>query len=235
MKTPTFKKTIGILGGMGPEASANLYQNIIKTAQDLYGSQQDEDFPAMIIYNLSMGGFDESGIVDKDFVLNHLREAVKKLEAAGVDIIIIACNTVHYFYTQLQEAIKIPILNLIEETGKRVQSHQHSKIGLLSSQSTNELGLYDKAFAQFGIEVLKPSGEEQEIINQKILAVMEGKQAQADKTSVQEIIFRMKQEGAEAVVLGCTELPLIISQSDTTIAVYDSCQIIIEEVLEKAI
>ncbi len=234
MKKPTFNKTIGILGGMGPEASANLYYNIIKTSQCLYGSQQDSDYPAMMISNLSMRGFDESGIVDEVFVLQHLQAAVKKLEAADVDMIIIACNTVHYFYPQLQEIIDVPILNLIEETGKRVRSHRHQKVGLLSSQSTNRLGLYDKVFEQFCVEVIKPTPEEQELLNQKILAVMEGKQALQDKASIQEVIFRLKQEGAEAIVLGCTELPLIISAADTTIPVYDSCQIIIEEVLKKA-
>lgn len=234
MTSPQFTKTIGILGGMGPEASANLYKNIITHCQNVYHAEQDYEYPAMMISNLPLVGFDESGILDEELVLKQLLGALRSLERAGVDIIIIACNTVHVFYQQMQSASSVPILNLIEETAKRVSSDHYQEIALLCSESTSRLRLYDQCFEKNSLRVHKPTLEEQLILNEKILSVMSGKQHQTDKTSVQEMIFRMKHDGAEAVVLGCTEIPLIINQSDTSLKVYDSCQIIIEEVLKCA-
>ncbi len=112
-------KTIGVLGGMGPEASANLYSKIIKYAQYKYNAVQDFDYPPIIIYSLPLFGFDETGIVDEKLVKQQLIDGVKKLESAGCDLIIIGCNTVHIFYDEMQAAIKIPILNIVEGTKKK--------------------------------------------------------------------------------------------------------------------
>ena len=135
-------KTIGVLGGMGPEASSNLYSKIIKYAQHEYGAVQDFDYPPIIIYSLPLFGFDETGIVDETLVKKQLIEGVKKLESAGSDLIIIACNTVHSYFKEMQSAINVPIFNIIEETKKRVVEFGYKKVGLFASESTNKLELY---------------------------------------------------------------------------------------------
>ncbi len=115
------KKTIGILGGMGPGASANLYQTIISIAQKKYGAEQDYDFPPMVIYSLPLIGFDETGITEPESVKKQLVEGVKKLEKAGCDFIIIACNTVHIYQKNMQKAINIPIVSMIEQAVKKAK------------------------------------------------------------------------------------------------------------------
>ena len=139
---------------MGPSASADLYSRIIKYSQRQYGAVQDCDYPPIVIVSLAMTGFDETGIVDEDSVKNQLIDGVKKLELAGAAFIIIACNTVHAFYDQMQLAVKIPILNIIEETKKKVLEAGFKKVGLFSSESTNKLGLYQNSFEQSGIKVV---------------------------------------------------------------------------------
>ena len=125
-------KTIGVLGGMGPGASANLYMEIIKYSQHKYNAIQDTDYPPIIIYSLPLDGFDETGITNIKLVEDQLVVGVKKLEAAGCDLIIIGCNTVHILYEKMQAAVKIPILNIVEETKNKVIEFGY-KITLLSA------------------------------------------------------------------------------------------------------
>ena len=227
-------KIIGILGGMGPLASANLYQQIITIAQNSYDAQQDTDFPPMLIYNLPLFGFDETGLVDNSQVKRQLIEGVKKLEQAGSDFIIIACNTVHYFYKDMQEAINIPIVSIIKETSKLVKKEGYKTVGLLSSESTNELKIYQDEFQKIGINIISVSEQQQKKLNDIILNVMAGKQGEKDEKEIKKIIQNLTNQGAESVILGCTELPLAIKQSSLDTKLFFSTDIIAEVALQTA-
>ena len=225
-------KTIGVLGGMGPVASANLYMKIIKYAQHKYNAVQDSDYPPIIIYSLSLLGFDETGIVDKELVKKQLIEGVKKLESAGCDLIIIGCNTVHVFYDEMQAAVKIPIFNITEETKKIVLKFGYKKVGLFASESTNKLGLYQEKFKTSGIEVISPNQAQQEILNNVIKHVMGGNQKIDDIIALKGIAADYLKQGAEAIVMGCTEIPLAINQSHTDIKLFDTIEIIIQSAVD---
>lgn len=225
-------KTIGILGGMGPEASANLYSKIIKYTQQKYGAVQDSEYPPIIIYSLPLLGFDETGIVDKNLVKKPLIEGVKKLENAGCDLIIIDCNTVHIFYDDMQSAVRIPILNIIEETKKIVIDSGYKKVGLLASESTNETKLYQKEFAESGIEVISPDEEQQKVLTRVIKHVMGGNQKTIDVIALKNIIEDYIKRGAEAIVIGCTEISLVINQTHTNIKLFDTVEIMIRSAVD---
>lgn len=229
MKT---NKSIGVLGGMGPEASANLYSKIIKYAQNEYGAVQDFDYPPVIIYSLPLFGFDETGIVDEKLVKKQLIEGVKKLELAGCDIIIIACNTVHTYFDEMQASVKVPIFNIIEETKKRVEKLGYKIIGLFASESTNKLKLYQKRFADSNIEIISPNPEQQQILNRVIEHVMGGNQKIEDVILLKEIARDYIRQGAEAIVMGCTEIPLAINQSHTDIKLFDTIEIIVQSAVD---
>lgn len=228
-------KTIGILGGMGPEASSNLYARMIKYTQQAYGAEQDTDYPPMFIYNLPLYGFDETGIVDEKQVTDQLIDGVKKLESAGSELIIIACNTVHYFYNEMQSAIDVPIFNIIEETRKQVEQNAHKKVGLFASKSTCKLNLYQNSFSEFGIDVISPDQKQQQRLNRVIKHVMGGKQGVVDRSVLIEIAKDYQSRGADAVVMGCTEIPLAINQSDTKIKLFDTIDIIIQSAVDYSI
>lgn len=228
------KKTIGILGGMGPAASANLYYKIISVAQDKYGAEQDLDFPPIIIYSLPLVGFNETGFTDPELVKNQLIGAVKKLEKAGSDFIIVTCNTVHYFYDQMQESVNIPIISIIDETIKVAKKDNFKKVGIISSESTQKLQIYQDKCAKFGIEALSVTLDQQRIINQVILNIMAGVHGKKDTRVLNSIIENMRKQGAEVVILGCTEIPLAIHQGDTEVPILDSTHIIAEAALNCA-
>ncbi len=219
-------KTIGILGGMGPAASANMYEQIIKYAQYQYGAVQDEEYPPVILYSLPLNGFDETGIVDEASVKKQLIKGVQTLESAGCDCIIIACNTVHVFFDDMQSAISIPIFGIIDEARKAVLKHGYKKVGLFASESTVKLRLYKNNFAQDDITVLQPSLEQQAILNRVIKHVMGGTQGVEDVIQLKSIAQDYIQQGAEAIVMGCTEIPLAINQTHTDIKLFNTIEIV---------
>jgi aspartate racemase len=221
-------KTIGVLGGMGPGASASLYNKMIEYAQYKYGAVQDADYPPIIIYSLPLLGFDETGVVDEDLVKEQLISGVKKLESAGCDMIIIACNTVHIYYEDMQVAVNVPILNIIEKTRERVMKVGYKKVGLLASESTNKLQIYQKKFSEVGVEIISPNEAQQDVINGVIEHVMGGSQNVEDIIVLKGIIRNYLNQGAEAVILGCTEIPLAINQVDTDVELFDATKAIVE-------
>ena len=229
-----FKK-IGILGGMGPEASANFYYKIIYYCQKEYQAVQDTDFPPMIIYSLPLSGFDESGIVDKRLVLQQLLHGVDTLRDAGCIFIVIPCNTVHYFMNELRQKSSIPIISIMEETVKKIKQNNHTIVGLLGSDTTLKLQLYQNLLDENGIICVSPTQEENPIITKLILEVMIGKLEYKTKENVLSIIKKMELQSANAVILGCTEIPLAITQTDVNIKVYDTLQILAESAVHYAI
>lgn len=228
-------KTIGILGGIGPSASANMYVRIIEYMQKTHGAWDDADFPKVMVYSTSLAGFDENGIDDRELVVADLVEAVKKLEAMGSELIVVACNTVHYFDKQMEAAVNIPIVHMIDEACNDVKKQGFAKIGIACSQSTRDLMLYSNSLTKIGVEPIVATDEEQQIINSAIKDVMAGKQ---DTQTIQQlnIVFsRMQASGAESILLGCTELPLAINQQDTDIQLIDANHIVVRQAVELAI
>lgn len=229
------KKIIGVLGGMGPEASSNLYSKIIKYSQNTYGATQDFDYPPIIIYSLPLEGFDETGINNEEIVKKQLIAGVKRLEKAGAELIIIGCNTVHCYYQEMQNAVKVPIFNIVEETKKRVIEGKYKKVGLFSSESTNKLKLYQKSLEQSGIEVVNANEEQQKVLNRVIERVMGGNQKTEDIIALKEIARNYIKQGAEAIIMGCTEIPLAINQTHTDIKLFDTIEIIVQSAVDYSI
>lgn len=153
---------------------------------------------------------------------------VRKLEDAGSDLIITTCNTVHEYYDYLQKQVHIPIFNIIEETKKRVVKAGYTTVGLFSSDSTNKLKLYQKSFLQSGITVLSTDERQQKELNTVIEHVMGGTQGDRDIIIFKEIARYFITRGAQAVVMGCTEIPLAINQTHTDIKLFDTIRIIVE-------
>ncbi|MFH1506601.1 MAG: amino acid racemase [archaeon] len=228
-----FKK-IGILGGMGPESSASFYQKIIKYCQKKYGAVQDTDFPPMIMYSLPLSGLDETGIVDKTGVLNQLIHGVNTLEKAGCDFIVIPCNTVHHFIDSLRLLFSIPIISILEETVKKIKQSNHSSVGILGSETMLKLQLYQKLLGKNNIACVSPTNKEGILITKLILQVMSGKVEDKTKNDVLSIIRKMELQSTKAVILGCTEMPLAITQEDVNIKVYDTLQILAESAVDYA-
>jgi len=225
-------KTIGVLGGMGPVTSANFYSEMIGYAQRKYKAENDNDFPQIIINSLPLQGFDETGVLDRQLVLNQLKKGNRMLENSGSDFIVMPCNTVHCFIDELREDANIPILSIIEETIKTVQEKEIEPVGILGSETTFQLKLYEKELKKKSISYITPGEEHFPAITGLILDVMGGSRS-GNRDKVLDIIRGMSQS-SEGLILGCTELHSAIKQSDTTMTVFDSLLILAEVAVDKS-
>ena len=224
-------KTIGILGGMGPVATAELYKNVIEYCQVNYGAVQDNEYPPIIMYSLPLEGTNETGIINESLVAKEFTKEIRKLEQAGADFIIIPCNTLHTFDAILRKESKIPVLSIVEEVVGKVKQGGVSKVGLLASKTTYDSKIYDVALAKEKIQCVNPTEEKQAEISWIILNIMGGNNTQKDKQMLTSIIKDMK---VDYVILGCTELPVIIGPNDTEARVFDSVKILAQSAVDLA-
>ena len=215
-------KKIGILGGMGPEATAQLYLKIIKIFQRDYKAVYDDDFPEIIILNWPI-----KDVVEKKPIttITELEKGIKKLKKMNVDFIAIPCNSVSSFIPLLRKKCKIEIISIIEETIKKINNLE--TIGIIATKTTIESKVYEKRLNTK--RIIKPNKISQQKITNIILNILRGEKNDEDKKYLIDLINEMKKNGSEKIILGCTDLPLLINNKDSI----DSLQIYAEAIVKK--
>ena len=228
------EKIIGILGGMGPEATIDLFYKIIKFTP----SEKDQDHLRIIIDNNPKIPDRTAAILGKgEDPLPALQKSARNLEKAGVDFIIIPCNTAHYFLSQIQKSVKIPILNMIEETAKEIQKRISpiQKVGLLASIGTYKTEIYHQHFKKYNIEIISPEEKDKEEVMKAIYAVKAGNLSEKIKKNILKIAQKLIDKRAEAIITGCTEIPLILKEGDIPVPIIDPTQALAKAAVQKAI
>ena len=215
------EKIIGILGGMGPYATVDLFKKIL----DFTPANKDADYLHIIIDNnpkvpnrrkaLTEGGPDPTP---------ELQRMAKKMEIAGADFLLIGCNSAHAFIQRVQEAVDIPIISIIEETARETKLHNPNitKVGLLAGTGTIKLKLYDKAFADKGIEVIQHENGLQERVLHVIDSVKAKVSVEDIKPEIISVCHELIKLGAQAIIGGCTEIPIVLKDGDLTVPVVDA-------------
>ncbi len=227
------EKIIGILGGMGPEATIDLFYKIIKSTP----AEKDQDHLRIIIDNNPKIPDRTAAILGKgEDPLPALQKSAQNLEKTGAGFIIISCNTAHYFLPLIQESVKIPILNMIEETAKEIQKRISpiQKVGLLASIGIYKTEIYHQQFKKFNIEVISPEEKDKEEVMKTIYAVKAGNLSEEIKKNILTIAQRLVDKGAEAIIAGCTEIPLILKEGDLSVPLIDPTQILAKVAVQKA-
>ncbi len=228
------RKTIGILGGMGPGASADLYSKIIKVCQKSYEAKLDEDYPPILIYNLPATQMIAS-LKNKNRLFSELVYGVKKLESAGADFIILACNTIHYFLPELRQSVSIPILSIMEEVGSMLTKNKIEKVGLLATTTTVRQKVYENKFKELGISTLVPDKKSQSKLTGIIGRIVSGELNGKDRLYLKSLIKILKSRGAELVILGCTDLPLLVTQKNCELQLVDTLQVLADVAVRKSV
>ncbi|HHW17710.1 MAG TPA: amino acid racemase [Firmicutes bacterium] len=224
------KKTIGILGGMGPEATCDLFLKIIKSTP----ARKDQDHIRVIIDS-------NPEIPDRTaYILGkgtdprpYLIATAKNVEKAGASFIAIPCNTAHYFYDDIRSAVSIPVLHIMEEVARSVKG-KVKKAGLLASTGTVKTGLYERALNEVGIEMTVPEGRDQDKVMEAIYLVKAGKLEEAKAIALEQGKLLVSQ-GVEVVIAGCTEIPLILRDGDLPVTVIDATKILAEACVREAL
>ena len=219
---------IGILGGMGPQATAHLYLRIIEIFQKEFGAVYDSDFPKIIILSLPIPDVVENPN-ENIKVKEMLVDGVKKLENAGANFIAIPCNTVTCYISEMQKAVQIPIINIIRETADEVFKSGAKIVGLLATEMTIKSSIYSCALQ--GIKILTLNKKEQKETTGIILNILAVRQSNDDKQKLQGFIRKLKSQGAQRIILGCTELPLVIQENSD---VFDTLEILAKSTAKRA-
>ena len=199
------KKTIGIIGGMGPLATCDLFRKII----DVTDAACDQEHIRVCIDN-------NTEIPDRTAAILHggkdpveeMTRSAKGLQDMGADVLIMPCNTAHYFYDRVSSQVEVPFLHMIRETAKAAKGMGMNRVGLLATDGTVQSGVYAKAFAEAGIDMDIPSPENQKAVMDVIYKGVKAGNYDLDLTGFYKTMDELFQNGAEAVVLGCTELPV---------------------------
>jgi aspartate racemase len=202
-------KVIGILGGMGPRATMDLYNEILLLSEVV----DEQDHIATLIYSnpkIPDRSANYSGPGHEQMV-EYLIETAQKLELGGADVIVIPCNGVHSVYQQIAQSVTIEVLNMIEEVAAVTRNYQYEKVLLLGTKATTQSGLYQQAFADLGTTVVLPTPDEQAIVMDVIYGIKLASLTTSSRNDVIDIIERCDLP----VIMGCTELPLVLSTTDT--------------------
>lgn len=232
-KTMTKHKTIGILGGMGAEATVDLYMGIWKYYQNNFGAKYDNDFPPVIIYSVPIPDVVEN-LENEQVTLEMLQSTAKTLEKSDCDFIVIACNTVQFLLDKIRQAVTIPIVGIAEVNAKYLRGKGIRKVGILSTKTTVEKQVYDRALTNIGISLIKPNEEDQKVVTDVIMSQLAGKASSAETNKLKIVSDNLKSQGAEAVLLACTDLPLIISQRDTDVPLINCTEIYANETAKRS-
>ncbi|HGH5448060.1 TPA: aspartate/glutamate racemase family protein [Clostridioides difficile] len=214
-------KTIGLIGGMSWESTITYYQVINTVIKERLGGLHSSK---CILYSVDFQEIEEcqsSGNWEKSAKI--LADAAIKLQEAGADFIVICTNTMHKVSDKIQESIHIPLLHIADVTATVLREKEIKKVALLGTKYTMEQDFYKNVIINNGIEVLIPNEKDRIIVNDTIFnELCLGIISESSKKAFLSIIDKLGKQGAEAVILGCTEIGLLIKQNDTSIPLFDT-------------
>ena len=227
------KFRFGIIGGMGTAAGL-LFQKMFFELCHSKGIKSDQDYPEWIYYNASKAPDRTAAIIgESNSPVEYLTEVIRKLDEANADVIIVACNTAHAFYDEINQHVKLPWVHLQNETARRLKHDEVETAGILATEGTIRAGLFSKAFSKLGITAVEPSHDSD--IQKKISSAIYEKSFGIKNTGsriseesvnlLQEVLMEMN---VNTVVAGCTELSFAFSQMDLKLKYYDPMKIAAE-------
>jgi aspartate racemase len=227
-------KTIGILGGMSPESTVAYYDYITRTYTERFG---DYGYPEVIIYSVSFQTYVDWPRAERwDLVAEGLSEAAQAVAAAGADFILIATNTMHIVFDHVAANVDVPMLSLLDVVGEAVQERDMETVGLLGTSFTMEKPFYQRALAEKGIAVIVPDLDDRKLVNDVIYQeLVAGDIRDESRQAFVRVIHRLARRGAEGVILGCTEIPLLVSEGEVGMPLFDTTVIHAEAALRYAV
>lgn len=217
-------KTVGIIGGLGPETTSEFYLDLVFSCQ----KKDKTHRPSIIIANVPLPYKIEEEAIAKgtgfERITPFLIEEAKRLEKAGADFIVMPCNSLHVFIQEIRNAVKIPVLSIIEETVKFLKKNKFKKVGIVSTSATIKNKLYEIAFEENQISYETPDDFQQAKMGKIILNLVTGMQKNEDREELIKIISDFEKKKVDCVVLACTDLQLLIPKLPS-LKIFDTMKI----------
>ena len=220
-------KRIGILGGISHESTIKYYETILKKYYEKYKNYY---YPEVVIFSLDFQKFTDYENGDREKYIEYIGEGLTGLENAGADFVIMAANSPHSVFEDVERRSKVPILSIVEVTAEKAAKAGMKAVLLLGIKFTMESSFYRDVCSNYGIDVIVPKDEDMDEINRIIFdELVIGEIKKESKKKLLTIIDGYEVDG---IILGCTELPLILTQEDTRIPLLDTLKIHAEAALD---
>ena len=217
-------KTVGIIGGLGPETTSDFYLDIVFSCQ----KKDKTHRPSIIIARVPLPYKIEKEAIVKNIGFERippfLIKEAKKLEKAGADFIVMPCNSLHVFIKEIRNAVDIPVLSIVEETVKFLKKNNLNKAGIISTSATIKNKLYENALVENEIGYETPDDFQQAKLGKVIFNLVTGKQSNKDREDLIQIINAFEKKNVDCVVLACTDLGLLIPQHPA-LKIFDTMKI----------
>ncbi|MCG9752219.1 aspartate/glutamate racemase family protein [Vibrio brasiliensis] len=228
-------KTIGIIGGMSWESTATYYQQLNQGIKQAKGGLHSAKIILNSVDFAQVEALQRSG----DWLANAdiLCQAAQSIEKAGADFILIATNTMHKVAEQVEESVNLPLLHIADATGSELKQQGITKVGLLGTAFTMEQDFYKQRLTdKFGIEVVVPNGVQRQLVHNIIYdELCQGEINRRSKDDFLTIIDDLFAAGAQGVILGCTEIGLLVEQQDTQVPLFDTVALHVEAAVSEAL
>lgn len=227
-------KTIGLIGGTGWVSTQDYYRRINKHVNEKLGGL---NFPEIILYSVNYGDIyacNEAN--DRDCVYRIMNHAAQKLVQSGADFIALCANTIHFTYDRLTEKIQAPFVHIADATGNAILNIGLKKVALLGTMETMEMDFYQNRLSKMGIKTITPDKTDREYIHSAIMnELLKDQFLSETKAEFINIMKRLRICGAEGIILGCTEIPLLIQSSDFELPIFNTLQIHADAIAEFAL
>ncbi|ONG49506.1 aspartate racemase [Pseudoroseomonas deserti] len=228
-------KVIGLLGGMSWESSAEYYRIINQAVRERLGGLHSAE---CLMWSFDFARIEALQHAGKwDEATAELVAAARRLERAGADFLVICTNTMHRMADEVQAAVSLPLLHIADPTAERIRTAGFRKVGLLGTAFTMEQDFYKgRLVAQHGLEVLIPDEAQRAEIHRVIYEeLVQGKVVDSSRAAYRAVIASLVARGAEAVILGCTEIMLLVRAQDSAVPLFDTTAIHAEAAVERAL
>lgn len=223
------EKVIGILGGMGPLATVELFRRIVINTP----AKRDQEHLRIIIYNNPKIPDRTEYLIGKgENPLPELIRSAKKLEKCGADFIVMPCNTAHFFLREIERELRIPILSMIDATADEAKKLNLEKVGILATKGSVKVGIYQKALEKRGLLAILPSEEEQEILMNGIYELKAGN-FELGRKLILEVAENLERK-CDGIIAGCTEVSVAINQKDLNVKFIDAMDVLAKRAVEFA-
>ncbi|OGD94038.1 hypothetical protein A2697_03435 [Candidatus Curtissbacteria bacterium RIFCSPHIGHO2_01_FULL_41_44] len=225
-------KTVGIIGGLGPETTSEFYLELIFSCQKLNRVNR----PPILIYSVPLPyDIEEDAIArgkGEERCVPFISEAAKKLEKAGADFLVMPCNSLHAFIEDIRSVVKIPVLSIVEETTKFLKKENISEVGIISTSITLNKKLYENSFMANGIKQITPDDFQQAKIGKMIHNLVSNRHDNKDREELIKVINDFETKGIDHVILACTDLQLLIPHHPR-LKIYDTMKIFAEATVQE--
>lgn len=214
-------KTIGLIGGMSCESSAEYYRLINQITKRKLGAHNNARSLMLTVNFQDIEPLQRQG--DWDGLGRQMAQAARQLESGGADFVVLCTNTMHKLASQIEAAISIPFLHIVDATAEAIKAQGLTKVGLLATRFTMEHAFYHERLQQHGLTAVIPDEPDRTLVHDVIYQELcHGTVSDASRRHYQQIIEDLKARGAQAVILGCTEITLLIKPEDAALPVFDA-------------